>query len=182
MDAHTLKKLSQRTELCNSSQPQELLAKLKLYLTRISLRGKNKCVHAPCKVPTRSVSVLFHIISGKNIFWSTGRAKFAQGEFGWESPKMNMAQFAVLSSPPQAPIQSQLGSKHYSDIFLARFFITCLRKLIIRNTAHLLHMCFFTPKWAEVSDRREITVGSTIDLQVKNSLIKTKANNTIMGN
>lgn len=41
---------------------------------------------------------------------------------------------------------------------------------------------FFTPKWAEVSDRRETRVGSTIDLQVKNSLIKTKANNTIMDN
>lgn len=111
-----------------------------------------------------------------------GEPNSPTGEFGWETSNMNMAQFAVLSSTPQAPIHCQLGSKHYSDIFLARLFITCLRKLIIRNTAHLLHMFFFTPKWVKVLDRREITVGSTIDLQVKNSLIKTKANNTIVDN
>lgn len=94
-------------------------------------------------------------------------------------PEVNLAErlyrwtwLSLLFSPLQAPIQCQLGSECYSDIFLARLFITCLRKLIIRNTAHLLHMLFLTPKLVGLSDRREITVGSTSDLQVIKASLK----------
>lgn len=55
----------------------------------------------------------------------------------------------------------------------------CSRKSLTRNTAHLVHVLFLTPKLVVVSDRNEVRVN--FELASTKSIIKTNANNISMG-